>query len=224
MSKNIKDYKVLIAIPCMRTICTEFFMSIICMKNNGNTIMSVAANSLVYDARNTLVKKAIEENCDYIWFVDSDMVFDPDAMNMLLQDAIDNDYQFVTGLCFRRTLPTSPTLAKTMVWYQDEKGIPHGAAETYKDYPRDQLFEIAGSGLACTIVKLSALGEAANRYKMSPFEPLPNLSEDYSFCFRLKDMGIKMYCDSRVKVGHVGNLIFNEETYLNQDEQGEEES
>ena len=218
--KDLSKYRVLIAIPAMRSVMTDFFISVINLEYNGNTLLSVAANSLVYDARNYLVKKAIENEVDYMFFVDSDMVFDSKTMVNLLRDAVENDLDYVTALTFRRQFPTSPTVAKTLSWYQEEDThLPHGAAEVYSDYPRDQLFEIAGSGLACTLVKLEAIGRAANAYQMSPFEPLPNLSEDYSFCFRLKELGIKMYCDSRVKVGHVGDYIFNEEVFLKQEKE-----
>lgn len=218
--KDLSKYRVLIAIPAMRSVQTDFFISVINLEYNGNTLLSVAANSLVYDARNFLVKKAIENDVDYILFIDSDMVFDSKILINLLKDAVENDYEYITALTFRRQFPTSPTIAKTLTWYQDkDTNLPHGAAEVYADYPRDQLFEIAGSGLACTIVKLEAIGRAANAYQMSPFEPLPNLSEDYSFCFRLKELGIKMYCDSRIKIGHVGDFIFNEDVFLKQEKE-----
>lgn len=221
---DLSKFKVLIAVPCQRTVCTEFFISMMHLANNGNTVMAMECNSLVYDARNNLTLKAIDEvHADYIMWIDSDMTFEEDSMLTLLKDAVDNDLSYVTGLTFRRQFPTAPTIAKQLLWFQEpDTSIIHGAAEIYKDYPKDTLFEIAGSGLAFTLVKVSAIAETAAAYKMSPYEPLPNLSEDYSFCYRLKSRGVKMYCDSRVKIGHVGNVIFNEETWLKQQREGDE--
>ena len=47
-----------------------------------------------------------------------------------------------------------------------------------------------------------------------PFSPVMGLGEDLSFCWRVQQLGIPMYCDSRVKVGHAGILTVSEETYL----------
>ena len=44
-------------------------------------------NSLVYDARNKIVKQAIDENFEYVLFIDSDMVYNGDALEVLLQTA-----------------------------------------------------------------------------------------------------------------------------------------
>ena len=60
--------------------------------------------------------------------------------------------------------------------------------------------------------------EVAKYFGMSPFTPMPGLGEDYSFCWRVKQIGKKMWCDSSVKLGHVGQHIFTEEDYLQQRE------
>ena len=48
---------------------------------------------------------------------------------------------------------------------------------------------------------------------------MPGLGEDYSFCWRVAQIGKKMWCDSRVKLGHVGQHIYTEEDYLKQREE-----
>lgn len=219
---DLSKYKVMIAIPCMRSIPTEFFGAIINLNNNGNTVLAIEANSLVYWARNQLTIKAMKDfKCDYILWLDSDMTFEPDLLIKLLTDAVENDLDFVTGLCFTRVMPTKPTICKKILWGQDSEGNTQGGAETYVDYPKDQLFEIAGAGLACALVKVSAIDDVGIKCKMSPFQPLPQLSEDYSFCFRLQQLGYKMWCDSRVKVGHVGSMIYNENVWLEQEKKNE---
>ena len=37
--------------------------------------------------------------------------------------------------------------------------------------------------------------------------------EDLSFCMRARDVGSEIYCDSRIKVGHIGQYTFSEEGY-----------
>lgn len=212
-----KTPKVLIAIPCMRTVDVEFFDAVLHLKNNGNTFVALEASSLVYTARNHLCLRAFEKECDYIMWLDSDMVFPPETVLELIRIAEEEQADLVTGLYFKRVLPTEPVLAKQVVFEQDMKTGIKAGAEVYIDYPRDQLFPIEGCGLGCAIVRVSAIEEIGAKTGMSPFQPLPGLSEDYSFCFRMKQLGKKMLCDSRIKVGHVGNMIFDEATWVEQE-------
>ena len=136
----------------------------------------------------------------------------------LMEDA-EQGMDYVCGLYFKRTLPTNPVIAKTITWERDSKtGVVNHGAELYLDYPKDQVFEIAGSGFGCVLTKTQLILDAAEQFAMSPFDPLPSLGEDYSFCWRVGMMGRKLYCDSRVKVGHVGTYVYGETTYLMQKE------
>ena len=48
----------------------------------------------------------------------------------------------------------------------------------------------------------------------APFYPLMGMGEDTTFCFRAGQAGFKMYCDSRIKIGHIGEKIFDEQNYF----------
>lgn len=208
--------KIMIAIPMLNTLCAEFFTSIMTIKTNGNTQIAVEVGSLVYEARNKLMLKALEKEADYILWLDSDMKFPPDILLKLLEDA-EQGMEYVCGLYFKRQLPTSPVIAKSITWEQDKNtGIVTHGAELYTDYPKDEVFEIAGSGFGCVLTKTSLILECAEKFATSPFDPLPQLGEDYSFCWRAGMISKKLYCDSRVKVGHVGTMIYDETLYENQ--------
>ena len=209
--------KILIAIPCQREVPTEFFLSMIGLQTVEQTEISVVANSLVYTARNALALKAIDESFDYIFWIDSDMVFPRDTLVKLYECAEKNNLDYVSALMFTRAMPCEPIFYKQVLWEQDPKTgavIKHGA-EKYFDYPRnDRPFEIGGSGMGCVLMKTSVVKEIAERFQCSPFEPMPFLGEDISFCWRLGRLGHRMYCDGRVKVGHVGSYVYKEETHL----------
>ena len=207
--------KVMIAVPMQGTVCADFFDSVLGLRSNGNTKICTVVNSLVYDARNKLAMEAIREGFDYILWIDSDMTFDGDALMRLLEDA-EAGREYVSGLCFSRKLPTVPVLCKKLTWEQKgDSGIVHDQS-LYLDYPKDEIFEVDASGAAFCLVKVSLIKEVAEHFRMSPFHPLPFMGEDYSFCWRVKQLGKKMYCDSRVKIGHVGTFIYNEPVYLEQ--------
>ena len=208
------DKRVLIAIPMLHEVKAEFMVSLLGLKLNGkNTEISVKIGSLVYEARNQLAMKALTEDFDYIMWFDSDMTFEPNTIEMLLEDC-ESGKDFVTGLCFSRAFPVRPVIAKSITYERNEKtGVVTHGAEIYTDYPRNSVFEIGGSGLACTMMRTSLLEEIASSFTVSPFYPMPQLGEDYSFCWRMARLGKKMWCDSRVKCGHIGSFCYSEKTW-----------
>ena len=207
----MKTPKIMIGIPMLGTVTAEFFKSILMIKTNGNTQIALEVNSLTHVARNNLAAKALEQECDYIVMVDSDMTFEPDAILKLVQDAEEGQLDLVAALSFRRQYPTAPIICKSVTWERDmETGqITHGS-EAMLDYPKDSLFEIGGAGFGMVCVRCETIKEVAGKFAMPPFDPMPALGEDYSFCWRMGQLGKKLYCDSRIKLGHVGATIFDE--------------
>ena len=196
--------KTLIAIPCYDSMRPEFVASLFQLKTK-DTQLTFSIGTLIDKARNDLTLKAINGEFDRILWIDSDMTFQPDYFEMLSKD-LDEGRDFVSGLYFTRRAPLEPTITK-------ELGNGHKRAKMYLDYPKDSVFEIEASGFGFCLMKTELLKKAAKRYKCSPFDMLPGMGEDFSCCWRLKEMGVKMYCDSRVKCGHVGTIVFSEELY-----------
>ena len=213
----MKKKRILIAVPTLHEVKAEFMVSLLSLKLDGkNTEISIKIGSLVYQARNDLSIKALNENFDYILWIDSDMTFDPNTLEMLLEDC-EEGRDLVSALCFRRQLPTSPVIVKSITYERNnETGVIKHDADIYFDYPSDQIFEIGGCGFGCVLMKTSLIMEIIDSFRVSPFFPMPQLGEDYSFCWRLAKLGKKMWCDSRVKCGHIGSFCFDENTYLEQ--------
>lgn len=207
--------KTLVAIPMFNTVCAPFLTSLLGVKWEGQVSIATEVGSLIQMARSRLAYKAIEGGFDRILWLDSDMTFSPDIHQKLVADMEEHDLSYVCGIYFKRVFPTAPVLAKSIIWEQTDYGINHDV-EVYTDYPKDSLFEIAASGMGCCLMKTAIIKKAAARFGMSPFEPLPGMGEDFSFCWRLGQMGVKMYCDSRIKAGHAGMTIFDESVYLRQ--------
>lgn len=198
--------KTIVAVPCMDQVQTTFVQSLLELKRPGEVKFAFIMGSLIYDARNTLALRAIQEDSDYVLWLDSDMVFKPDLLERMLAD----DKDIVSGLFFRRRPPFSPCLYKTLRADRDD---PHkNAHELLKDYPRDELFEVEGVGLAAVLVKTDVLRAIALR-EGTIFAPLLGYGEDLSFCIRARDAGYSVWCDSRIKVGHTASMVVDESTY-----------
>ena len=210
--------KTLLAVPCMNMVDTEFMAcfidALLEFKKKEEVGWSFIRSSLVYDARNLLAKEALEKNYDRILFIDSDMVFDNDAF-LRLSATMDEGYDYVSGLFFYKNLPTKPAMYRGM-FYDDSGPQIKAKLNTYFNYPRDSVFEIAGSGMAFTLISTNAIGKVVQSGEHMPFSPILGLGEDVSFCIRLAKVGVKMHCDSRVKIGHIGKFDVGERQYIEQ--------
>lgn len=216
MGKELKRY--LIAVPTMDMVPVPFVASLLYMHRVGASRCTFMANSLVYTARNQLVKEAIETGADRVLWLDSDMQFDVDLMQRLADD-MDNGLDFVAGLYFKRRIPTVPVVYKSVDVCQID-GRKTGKTQVYEDYPKYKLFQIGGSGFGAVMCTTKMLTDVAEKYG-APFDPiLGALGEDLSFCWRARQLGYKLYCDSRIKVYHVGQMAFGEEHYKGEEQNG----
>ena len=204
--------RTLIAIPCMDMVHTIFMKSLLALTKVGEVQFGMSCSSLIYDARNTLAKQAVSENFDRVLWFDSDMDFAPDTMIQLSKD-LDEGRDFVSGLYFKRKAPIEPIIYEKVGYYSDKnKDEITPVAVSKHDYPEDSIFEVEGAGFGCVMMNTSLIKRVADEFGL-PFSPMMGFGEDLSFCGRATQLGVKLYCDSRVKCGHVGLGTITEDTY-----------
>lgn len=185
--------------------------------------------TIVSVARQMAVNQALADpECQILAFIDDDMTFTGQDFFALENQMIDEDLDYITGLCFKNSIPTCPCIfghADGEEEFNTKK--PWWAFMT--DYPKDQRFEIYASGLAFALISRRCLekivamddgvwGDGLARFNSySHFHmahPLVH-NEDLAFCLKARQAGIKLWCDSRVKIGHIAKdrPIINEEIY-----------
>lgn len=200
--------KILIAIPAYGKLDFAFVQSLLALNKVGTCGILMIANTLISEARNDFVNKALENDYDYVFFMDSDMTFPMDALETLLEDDVD----IVSGLYFKRVPPYSP------IMYKKYKLLDNGGVldwEDYSDgYPENQLFECGCVGGGCLLIKTSVFKDLIEHGYNHPFNHIASIGEDFSFCIRAAQCGYKIYCDSRVKCGHIGSFVVTEENRL----------
>ena len=197
----MRDMKVLIAVPALDTMPTQTAYCMLTMRKDCPSRYSFIVRASCHDARNMLAREAIDSGADRVLWIDSDMVFEDDLMLRLGKD-LDAGWDMVGGIYFRREVPTSPLVYRMI----DGKA---GKTEVWKDYPTDQLFACAGYGFGAVMMTTELLRRVGDY----AFTPMTHLSEDLSFCARAQDAGARIACDSRVKVGHVGQIVIGEQLY-----------
>lgn len=196
--------KIMIAVPCMDQVPYQFAHSLCTLKKEGECCIVFEAGSLVYTSRNDLARKAIDMEADYVFWLDSDMVFAPDTLLKLLEDRDKGD--IISGLYYRRVEPYKPVLFQQLDI--DEKGCKW----THVHAVPKNVFEIGGCGFGCVLMPTNIFMDVFNRFG-AMFDPIAQVGEDLSFCWRARAVGYKIVCDPNVKLGHVGHYIVTEDFY-----------
>ena len=199
--------KVFVAIPSLDTIPALFCQSLALLQRSGDTIVGFQVGSLVYNARNELARQAIKSEADWVLWLDSDMVFEPDLLKKMLKVCEENDIDFLTGLCFRRKPPYTPTLFDRL------DKMEHGASYTTIMSVPEGRFKVGGCGFAGVLMSTDVLLSVAARFGGRMFDPLEGFGEDVSFCWRARQCGYEIWCDSDIELGHVGSMIVTREFF-----------
>lgn len=193
--------KVFVAIPSLDTVPALFCQSLALLQRAGDTIVGFQVGSLVYNARNELARQAIKSEADWVLWLDSDMVFEPDLLKKMLKVCEENDIDFLTGLCFRRKPPYTPTLFDRL------DKMEHGASYTTIMSVPEGRFKVGGCGFAGVLMSTDVLLSVAARFGGRMFDPMEGFGEDVSFCWRARQCGYEIWCDSEIELGHVGSMI-----------------
>ena len=205
---NRNEAKVLIAIPSGDMMPVLTVSCIMQLEREEQDSVQLMTGSLVYNARTHLANIALSEGYTHIMWIDSDMTFPPNTLNRL----IERDKDVVTCICYGRHFPFRPCAYKRV-----RKGNTHKAGltepiEITKDMP--ELFTVEGCGSAMILVKTDVYKQMLEKYG-EWYEPKWNLGEDLAFTERLKGLGIPIWCDSTIPIGHIGQIVCGKETYLN---------
>lgn len=199
--------RTMIAIPCMDMVHTLFFASMLSLRKPEGTEVAVASCSLIYEARHTLAMRALNEGFDRVLWLDSDMSFEPDLLERLSAD-LDQGLDFVCGLYFTRKNPVQPCVYKICHPTPNKKGEMLPTAESFQEIP-DSLFEIEGCGFGAAMMTVDLIRSAGPL----PFFPAEGYGEDLTFCRKARAAGATLWCDGRIKVGHIGTSVINESTW-----------
>lgn len=208
--------KTLVAVPCMDMMHTQFVASLIGLKMGEDYEVRFGASSLIYDTRNQFLKYALDNNFDRLIQIDSDMTFEPYVLELLQKD-LDEGLGIVSGLCFKRKPPFTPAIFDVCELRSLEGGKVEPRAHCYYDYPIDSIFEVAACGGACVAMDMAVVKKIMNHYGPYLYMPAGGFGEDLSFSMRARGAGQHVWCDSRIKLGHVGDFVYDEKMYKRED-------
>ena len=191
---------ILLGIPTMGTIPIKVFASVVkAVRQYGDNLqVMTTANSLVYNARNDLAIYAHNNSLDLV-FLDSDIEFTTEAFTRLLS----HKKPIVSGLYWSRSNPSTPVAYKRVAPKTLFRKAPIGEPIT----EIEPLMEVEGAGMGFCLIRHEVL-QALYKDCDNPFQPFGNMGEDFSFFYRARKKGFKVYLDTTLGLKHLGEYAY----------------
>lgn len=202
--EQTKRLKIVVGIPTATNYFhRKFVQSLMSLQypTNCDVDINIVSGYQLPFSRNSIIQHVLEINSDYVFFIDSDMVFPPDSLIRLLKHNVD----ICHALSFRRTLPYYPCLFK---WDTENK------CYITVDYfeSKDDLISVDAAGSACTLINTSVYKKMRRPYY---YYHEHTFSSDLTFSMNVKKLGYDIFVDRTLKIGHIGAEIeVTEEQYL----------
>lgn len=174
--------------------------------------IGITERALIDDARNVLTDTFLKTDTEWLFWMDSDMVFPPDTLVQLFDVAEQKDAKMVTGIYYQRKNLNYPCL-----WSRGEElengektglGSPKAKINKYLGtflipHPdKKEPFEVHAAGFGCVLVHRSV------------FEVMPRpwfqfikgtCSEDFYFFVNAHEFGFKLWAVPTIDLGHIGD-------------------
>lgn len=202
--------KIFLAVPTSRFIETETFKTIynLSIPDGYQAVLEIVQGYAVHQARNILVQKALEQQCDYIFWIDSDIILYKDILKCLIED----DKDIVTGYYIKKVEGQNICeLFGTNPQDPNSEIIPNILE---KDLPKvNGLYIVKACGFGCTLVKIDVFKKMLESEQDKLcfdyiWQKDKICSEDILFCKRAEALGYKTFVDTRFRCGHIGNKVF----------------
>lgn len=166
----------------------------------------------ITEYKNSMIKQCVENDFDYLFLIDSDIIIDKRTIPQLLSDNVE-----IVSNVFWNQWRKNGILTPQCFWIPDiyiqekEFNIPYSFDEAHK-IKMDVIEQLKSPGLyvvkglgACTMIARSALEKGVS------FKEIYNLDipgEDRPFCIRAGALGITLYMDTFYPAYHCNRELF----------------
>jgi len=183
--------------------------------------ISDASSSDICQNRNIIANGFLHKQTqEWLWFLDTDIVFEPDTLYRLLEFADAKERPIVSGMYF------------SYLSHEIKFPLPLFFARTgdgeFTNVRRfhDQPIRIDGCGMGCCLIHRSVLAAMEDAYKgVDPWVwfgrdvveikgQLTRIGEDFTFCHRAAKLGFPIWGHAGIRVDHVKSRVESLGTFL----------
>jgi len=164
----------------------------------------ISVDKVHHIARNKIMEEFLETDMNYLLFIDSDMIWEPDSLelayNLIQHPMVD----IVTGIYFTKGAPHLPVIRKL--------DLDAGCYNIYMEWG-NQPFEVDGSGMGFMLISREVLEKMKQ-----PFCTWDGgFAEDLNFCLKAKkDYGFRIWAHPGIKLGHIGSKVVTNFDFMQQ--------
>lgn len=191
--------RIAVAVPSGDTVQADFSLCMAGMcHSSGDLVVDLFSckSSIVADARNIGVRRALEARAEFLLFVDSDMTFPRDTLKRLLRWNRD-----IVGATYVKRVPPHPPL-----------GTPADPVATDEN---GSLLEMARLPTGLLLIRTAVFDRLTEPYFRFGIDEERRVivGEDYLFCDHARKAGFRVWCDCELsrEIGHIGQAVFRME-------------
>ena len=189
--------KIAIGIPCNRQFkpkTVEALLNIVAKSEHEILPLISLKGFTVAENRNWICAKAVQNQCDYLFLTDDDMILPDDILERLLahdKDVIGAEYSI------RRII---------------DPGQNHLVLEYLEGHKReaDKIYQVKSMGGGTMLIKVPILWKLEQPlfgYDINDNGSVA-MSNDWYFSRRVRDKGFEIWCDPTLEVKHIGDYEY----------------
>jgi hypothetical protein len=158
-------------------------------------ILLTEVGSMISTNRERMVKRAIDNDCTHVLFIDDDMTFDGKAFELLAKRRLP-----IVGCNYRRRLPPADFTALHLA---DPRGSK-GWVKTEKD--STGLVPVDYMGFGLSLIETRVFKETPLPWFLPAYKDGTYTTEDLPFFFHAREAGFIAYADQDASkyIGHIG--------------------
>ncbi len=177
--------KIGLGLPTNRMVkpkTAESLMNLIAHSQHEYKIIVSTRGYTTAENRNWITAEAVNAGCEYLFMVDDDMIYEPDTLERLLE----HDKDIIGGLYYTKYEVQEPVLE-----YLDKK---------------EGLFEVKAMGGGLLLIKCDVFRKVPQPWYgyVTNDNGSIKMSNDWFFCYKARDNGFKVWCDSTITAKHIG--------------------
>lgn len=212
LNSEIKD-KIAILVPVSSHIEPACDDALRKLEKDGINVYRKYGFSAIDQGRCVMAQIAISKGFEHLVWIDSDMAFYPNDVYKLINYNINKQFPFVTAAYSVKGWP-----ALTTKFLSKFDSINFGK--------NGGLYEVEYAATGFMYTHFSVYDSIAKNYKMKPvniwggqykvfpwFLPMiiedDYVGEDFSFCYRARQSGINIYCDTTIRLAHIGKYSYS---------------
>ena len=197
------------------TVRAEFCASLLAVCMEGQTpvdaVLAVGSGPNISTARNMTARYFLEDHdAPWLFMCDTDMWFQRDTIDRLIEAADPVQRPVVGGLCYSQNTDSGGGDPYSTMYELTEPAPGEVAFIRYKTWPEDSVVRVSATGAACLLIHRTVLERVEKRAgdKAAPWfrESVIGsrlIGEDLTFCLRCGSAGIPVHVHTGVKAGHM---------------------